>query len=254
MEFLVIVLFVVAIVVVNFVMSRAQRRKKQAGGEPSAEGSANPKQEAKPQRSPKKRVPGAAPAGPRTSVEAAREANARLDSAAHQQVYAAIAQGQPIKAVKLYVQFTGVGIRAAGTAVENLATHPQPYQPPRPASPAPATGGSSSVPSPEAANDAAEDGTTVTGPNPSVDNGNQALAPDAAAARERTPAPDADQAAAPDKTDAPDKTAARDKTAAPEGPTAPAGKAHRESAAKPPAAPAEDEISKWVKDLRPEDF
>ena len=101
MEFLVIVLFVAAIFVANLLVSRALRRRKQAQGESS----------------PRK----AAPAASRTSVEAAREANARLDAAAHQQVYAAIAQGQPIKAVKLYEVSVCTFPAYKGTGVEARA-------------------------------------------------------------------------------------------------------------------------------------
>ncbi|WP_104104854.1 hypothetical protein [Arthrobacter sp. 08Y14] len=236
MEFLVIVLFVVAIVAVNFVISRAQRRKKQADSESGAGGESRQSSGAKPQRATgngasaakaggrttSKRPAKAAPGTPRTSVEAAREANARLDATAHQQVYAAIAQGHPIKAVQLYAKFTGVGVRAAGAAVENLAMHPQPFvpqQPQRPASDAPA-GAADNAPVSPKTGDAA--GSSVSG---------------------RTAK---DQNAAPEDTN-PLGTA-------PEGPAASTDKSRQGPAAKPATTPEEDEISKWVKNLRPEDF
>ena len=199
MEFLVIVLFVAAIFVANLLVSRALRRRKQAQGESS---------------------PGkAAPAASRTSVEAAREANARLDAAAHQQVYAAIAQGQPIKAVKLYAQFTGVGVRMAGAAVENLATHPQPFQPPRPA--APAAGAGETRP--------AQDATEAKG---------------AAEAKETGPVSESK----------PVRDAKPVSNAEPVLGAKPAKQQPDTAASARKEKPEEDEISKWVKNLRPEDF
>lgn len=260
MEFLVIVLFVVAIVAVNFVISRAQRRKKQAGDSPAGEESLQ-SPAMKPQRAARTGKPAAkpAPGSPRTSAEAAREANARLDSAQHQQVYAAIAQGHPIKAVKLYAQFTGVGVRAAGAAIENLAMHPQPYQAPAqgPAAPAaPAAGAAGSAPASPATGDAA--GSAGVAPDNAAPD--KAVAPDNAAP-DKAVAPDD---AAPDKTVTPDKAAGdtaagSDQPAAPDKPAAknPADSIKhpgRNAAAKPPATPEEDEISQWVKNLRPEDF
>ena len=248
MEFLVIVLFVVAIVVVNFVITRAQSRKKQAEGETVLNGGDRPERAAKPQRTPRRNVSGAtgvSPA-PRTSAAAAREANARLDATQHQQVYAAIAQGHPVKAVKLYAQFTGVGVRAAGAAVENLAVHPQPYQQPRPAGAAPA--------------DATPADQTPAGATP-ADEKPDAPAADATPTGPETRKP-ADDAAgstpkAPEKAAEPENPTADNSAAGKSAPGSGAARAadpRRESAAKPPAAPEEDEISKWVKDLRPEDF
>lgn len=235
MEFLVIVLFVVAIVVVNFVVSRAQRRKKQAAGDAPETGAAPREQQGpvQPAKTPRKPAGAkSAPGGPRTSVEAAREANARLDAVQHQQVYAAIAQGHPIQAVKLYAQFTGVGVRAAGAAVENLAMHPQPFQPPRPAGPvrdeAAAPGETGKTPA-GAGDDAAAPGPSgpaVSGP---AAGGASGSAGSAGSDRNRASAPD--NAAAP--AEEPKKN---------------------ETAGTTPATPEEDEISKWVKDMRPEDF
>ena len=216
MEFLVIVLFVVAIVVVNFVMTRAQRRKGSTSPDaPGADGAQPDQLRAgdSPRGARKTAGAKAASAGPRTSVEAAREANAKLNAAQHQQVYAAIAQGHPIGAVKLYAQFTGVGVRAAAVAVENLAMHPQPFQPPRPAS--------------AAANSPAPAGTRPDTP----EQGTSAPRSDAAETHDaaETPAP-----------------AETPKTPGASGDGGPTGRK--------PATPEEDEISKWVKNLRPEDF
>ena len=259
MEFLVIVLFVVAIVVVNLVVSRAQRRRKQAAGESPDAGGANGQRTAKAQRPPRSGGAGAkaAAAGPRTSVEAAREANARLDAVQHQQVYAAIAQGHPVKALKLYAQFTGTGIRAAGAAVENLAVHPQPFQPPRPVSDAPAAADGAAPAAPAASS---TDKPVPSEPAADVSPAAAADVSPAAAA----PAPDAsaaDAAGAAGKPDPQMKSAKDDAAgkapegeALPRGGSAPADKSRRDPAAAAPATPEEEEISNWVKNLRPEDF
>lgn len=226
MEFLVIVLFIVAILVVNFLVTRAQRRKHHAAAEPEPETTAESsgQQAGKLPKAPRKASGAkAAAAQTRTSVEGAREANARLDAAQHQQVYAAIAQGHPIAAVKLYAKFTGVGVRAAAAAVENLAMHPQPFQPPRAAGSAPDV--------PAAQNPGA--------PAP--------LSPDAPAPN--TPETDegtAGPAGGPADPQTGNEAAKKNAAASTGGQNGPAGKT--------PATPEEDEISKWVKDLRPEDF
>ena len=123
MEFVVIVLFVAAIVLVNFLVGRAQRTR---AGRPAAEKPAQSRtgSSAKSLRT---------PAG--TSLEAAREAVAQLDEKGHQQVYAAIAQGQPIRAIQIYAQNTGCGLRAASAAVASMASHPVPFTRPRPEQP-----------------------------------------------------------------------------------------------------------------------
>ncbi len=265
MEFLVIVLFVVAIVAVNFVISRAQRRKKQTDGGSPASGESRQAPAAKPQRparngkSAVKPVQGA----PRTSVEAAREANSRLDAAQHQQVYAAIAQGHPVKAVKLYAQFTGVGVRAAGAAVENLAMHPQPFEAPRP--PAPAAGApAADAPAAGVAGTAAA-GSVPAAPEPG-DSADSPI-PDKQAAADKPVVSDKPAAAeTPVVSDEPavpeQDAAARDQVAKDPAAKDPAGKDPADSVkkpgqgstAKPATTPEEDEISQWVKNLRPEDF
>ena len=67
----------------------------------------------------------------RTSAETARAAAARLDQEQHRRLYALIAQGQAMAAIKLYLEATGEGLRASRDAVGALAAHPQPYRPPQ---------------------------------------------------------------------------------------------------------------------------
>ena len=229
MEFVVIVLFVAAIVLVNFLVGRVQRKR---AGRPKAE---KPKQSsagssAKPLR---------APAG--TSLEAAREAVAQLDEKGHQQVYAAIAQGQPIRAIQIYAQNTGCGLRAASAAVASMASHPVPFTRPQPRK----------EQSPEA-----------TEADPA------AAAPDVAAPAAADPAPAAPaDAAEPEEEAAPEdqsgrETAARDaapRSAAASPPGSGAGAAGKDKPQekakdKEPAAPDDAEISRWAQNLRPEDF
>jgi hypothetical protein len=73
---------------------------------------------------------GQAPRQAPGSAEAAREAAARLDQEQHRRVYALIAQGQAMAAIKVYLEATGEGLRASRDAVGALAAHPQPYRPP----------------------------------------------------------------------------------------------------------------------------
>lgn len=212
MEFVVIVLFIAAIVLVNFLVGRAQRNR---AGRPAAEKPAG--SSAKPLRT---------PAG--TSLEAAREAAAQLDEKGHQQVYAAIAQGQPIRAIQIYAQNTGCGLRAASAAVASLASHPVPYSRPRPEQP----------PAPDAAASASSDPMEPAAPEAAeaqAKEGREAAAPDAAA-------PDAAaRSAAASPAASGNGTAGEDK---------PAEKAKDKQA----AAPDDAEISRWAQNLRPEDF
>lgn len=71
-----------------------------------------------------------------TPQEAARAAAARLSEDEHRRLYALIAQGQAMAAIKLYYEATGEGLRASRDAVGALAAHPQPYRTPE-AAPAP---------------------------------------------------------------------------------------------------------------------
>lgn len=63
-------------------------------------------------------------------VEVARLAAARLSEDQHRRLYALIAQGQAMAAIKLYYESTGDGLRASRDAVGALAAHPQPYRSP----------------------------------------------------------------------------------------------------------------------------
>lgn len=226
MEFVVIVLFIAAIVLVNFLVGRAQRNR---AGRPAAEKPAQSGagSSAKPLRT---------PAG--TSLEAAREAAAQLDEKGHQQVYAAIAQGQPIRAIQIYAQNTGCGLRAASAAVASLASHPVPYSRPRPEQP----------PAPDAAASASSDPMEPAAPEAAeaqAKEGREAAAPDAAA-----PDAGARDAAAPD---AAARSAAASPAASGNG-TAGEDKPAEKAKDKQAAAPDDAEISRWAQNLRPEDF
>lgn len=79
---------------------------------------------------------GAAPSAPaarqpdQQAAERARLAAAKLDQEQHRRLYALIAQGQAMAAIKFYLEATGEGLRASRDAVSALAAHPQPFQPP----------------------------------------------------------------------------------------------------------------------------
>ncbi|NUS35988.1 MAG: hypothetical protein HOQ04_05940 [Pseudarthrobacter sp.] len=74
---------------------------------------------------------GAAPSEPApTPQSVARAAAARLSEDEHRRLYALIAQGQAMAAIKLYYEATGEGLRASRDAVGALAAHPQPYTSP----------------------------------------------------------------------------------------------------------------------------
>jgi hypothetical protein len=77
-----------------------------------------------------KTVPsGSAPQPSRDPVELARAAAGKLDQEQHRRLYALIAQGQAMAAIKLYFECTGEGLRASRDAVGALAAHPQPFRP-----------------------------------------------------------------------------------------------------------------------------
>ena len=207
MEFVVIVLFVAAILLVNFLMDRARKKRHES---PAADARPEPgRQGAGQAQKPK------LPAG--ASAQTAREAARLLEPEQHRQVYAAIAQGQAVKAVKLYAQFTGSGLRAASVAVTSLAAHPQPQN-------------RSDQPPVSSTDGAAGAGTGAAAP---------AAKADAPAAE---PAP-ADRPAAPEAPRA--GTAGKPDAGPGQEPTKPQ-----------PGAPLPDdaEISRWAQNLRPEDF
>jgi ribosomal protein L7/L12 len=72
------------------------------------------------------REAGAAPAP--GAAELARLAAAKLSEEQHRRLYALIAQGQAMAAIKFYYESTGDGLRASRDAVGALAAHPQPYR------------------------------------------------------------------------------------------------------------------------------
>ncbi|MCU1433960.1 MAG: hypothetical protein JWR71_685 [Pseudarthrobacter sp.] len=74
------------------------------------------------------RQAGAAPAP--DAAELARLAAGKLTEDQHRRLYALIAQGQAMAAIKFYYESTGDGLRAARDAVGALASHPQPYRSP----------------------------------------------------------------------------------------------------------------------------
>jgi FtsZ-interacting cell division protein ZipA len=63
-----------------------------------------------------------------TSKEAAAEASARLNQQQHTAIYALIAQGQALSAIREYRNATGAGLREATGAVAQMSAHPQPYK------------------------------------------------------------------------------------------------------------------------------
>ena len=64
------------------------------------------------------------------AADLARVAAAKLSEDQHRRIYALIAQGQAMAAIKLYYEATGDGLRASRDAVGALAAHPQPYRSP----------------------------------------------------------------------------------------------------------------------------
>lgn len=69
---------------------------------------------------------------PGEPVELARAAAAKLTEDQHRRLYALIAQGQAMAAIKLYYEASGEGLRASRDAVGALAAHPQPFTPAAP--------------------------------------------------------------------------------------------------------------------------
>lgn len=69
---------------------------------------------------------------PGEPVELARAAASKLTEDQHRRLYALIAQGQAMAAIKLYYEASGEGLRASRDAVGALAAHPQPFTPAAP--------------------------------------------------------------------------------------------------------------------------
>ena len=67
---------------------------------------------------------------PVESAELAREAAAKLSEDEHRRLYALIAQGQAMAAIKLFYEVSGQGLRASRDAVAALAAHPQSFRSP----------------------------------------------------------------------------------------------------------------------------
>jgi hypothetical protein len=74
---------------------------------------------------------------PADPVELARAAASRLTEEQHRRLYALIAQGQAMAAIKLYYEASGEGLRASRDAVGALAANPQPFRPAAPEAPEP---------------------------------------------------------------------------------------------------------------------
>ena len=74
---------------------------------------------------------------PGDPVERARAAAAKLTEDQHRRLYALIAQGQAMAAIKLYYEASGEGLRASRDAVGALAAHPQPFRSAAPEAPEP---------------------------------------------------------------------------------------------------------------------
>jgi hypothetical protein len=74
---------------------------------------------------------------PADPVALARAAAAKLTEDEHRRLYALIAQGQAMAAIKLYYEASGEGLRASRDAVGALAAHPQPFRSATPEAPEP---------------------------------------------------------------------------------------------------------------------
>jgi hypothetical protein len=74
---------------------------------------------------------------PQDAAERARAAAAKLTEDQHRRLYALIAQGQAMAAIKLYYEASGEGLRASRDAVGALAAHPQPFRSAAPEAPEP---------------------------------------------------------------------------------------------------------------------
>jgi hypothetical protein len=79
--------------------------------------------------------PAAHAQAPRDPVDLARAAAAKLTEEEHRRLYALIAQGQAMAAIKLYYEASGEGLRASRDAVGALAAHPQPFHTAAPEAP-----------------------------------------------------------------------------------------------------------------------
>jgi ribosomal protein L7/L12 len=108
MEFVVPLLIVVLVIAIGLVIMRLAARNKNSGA-------------GRVRRSPGQPTTA-------TSREAAAEASARLTQQQHTAIYALIAQGQALSAIREYRNATGSGLREAAAAVAQMSAHPQPYK------------------------------------------------------------------------------------------------------------------------------
>lgn len=121
MESLVIPILILVIVAAGVALAaRAMSRRSQRTGTIDGIATGNPAGRAEP-------TGRTAPAG-KDQRELARQASARLTAEQHQRIYALIARGQAVSAIKAYNESTGQGLRAARDAVVALAAHPQPHR------------------------------------------------------------------------------------------------------------------------------
>ena len=108
MEFVVPLLIVVLVIAIGLVIMRLAARNK-------------PGRAGRVRRSPGQPTPA-------TSKEAAAEASGQLNQQQHTAIYALIAQGQALAAIREYRNATGAGLREAAGAVAQMSAHPQPYK------------------------------------------------------------------------------------------------------------------------------
>ncbi len=108
MEFVVPLLIVVLVIAIGLVIMRLAARNK-------------PGRAGRVRRSPGQPTPA-------TTREAAAEASGQLNQQQHTAIYALIAQGQALAAIREYRNATGAGLREAAGAVAQMSAHPQPYK------------------------------------------------------------------------------------------------------------------------------
>ncbi|MEE2524413.1 hypothetical protein V1639_12520 [Pseudarthrobacter sp. J75] len=123
MESLIVPILILAIVAAGVALAARAISRRSGAARPTATGAdAGPDDDA-----------GRKAAAAQDQRELARQASARLSAEQHRRIYALIAQGQAVSAIKAYNQSTGQGLRAARDAVVALAAHPQPHQVEQPA-------------------------------------------------------------------------------------------------------------------------
>lgn len=116
MDFVVPLLIVVLVVVIGLVIVRLVSRNKTSGAGRLGQASGKP--------------------STAMTKEAAAAASVRLNQQQHTAIYAMIAQGQALAAIREYRNATGAGLREAASAVAQMSAHPQPYTAPQQGAPA----------------------------------------------------------------------------------------------------------------------